>query len=159
MFQTILWLHIAAGTVGLVIGPISMFSEKRKGLHTKIGSLYFYLMALVCLTAVGMAVLHWSKSWWFTIIAGFSFMHAGIGYRAVQIKGKNWLRRHISGMLGSYIAMTTALLVVNAHRIPSYTALPRIFYWLLPTIIGTPLILMTIRKYTRPKNSRLDSRN
>lgn len=53
-----------------------------------------------------------------------------------------WMIRHLGMMLGGYIATFTAFLVVNVslERLPW---LP----WLLPTIIGTPLIAYWTRKY------------
>jgi len=147
LFQFFLAMHIIAGTIGLVIGPIVMYAPKRKGLHTQAGTAYFFSMTTVCASALILAGLHWKKSWWFALVAAFSFQFALRGYLAARNRGQNWLPRHISGMLGSYIAMTTALLVVNASAIPG--SIPDFVYWLLPTIIGTPLIVLTVRRYRR----------
>jgi hypothetical protein len=57
---------------------------------------------------------------------------------------KHWLNNHISGMVGSYIAGFTAFLAVNAGFI-SNSFSPVL--WLLPSAIGTPLIIYWIRKY------------
>ena len=46
---SILALHIAAGTVGLILGPISMSATKRPGLHTRAGEAYHWVMLTVCL--------------------------------------------------------------------------------------------------------------
>jgi uncharacterized membrane protein len=59
-----------------------------------------------------------------------------------EILKNKWLLRHISTMLGGYIATFTAFLVVNI-TLESAPWLP----WLLPTIIGTPLIAYWTRKY------------
>lgn len=147
VFKIFLYTHVLAGIVGLLIGPIAMFAEKTKGLHTKVGEAYFYLMSLVCLTAALLSILNWNQSWWLLLVAIFSFYFALKGYRAATNKKRDWLKKHISGMLGSYIAMTTALLVVNASLLP--TSIPNLIYWLLPTIIGTPLIRYTIKKHVR----------
>lgn len=53
-----------------------------------------------------------------------------------------WLTSHIQRMTGSYIAASTAFLVVNN------TFLPPIIAWMLPTIILTPLIVVWSRKNT-----------
>ncbi len=57
-----------------------------------------------------------------------------------------WLIRHIGKMCGAYIATVTAFLVTNVHF------LPEVFIWLLPTVIGTPLIAYTTKKYTPKVN-------
>lgn len=140
-------LHIVAGTVGLVIGLIAMYSPKRKGLHTKIGVVYFYVMALVCATAMVMAVMHWAEIWWFFLVAVFSFSFAFKGYLAAKLRGPGWLRKHISGMLASYLAMTTALLVVNSGKIPGSQSVSALVFWIFPTMIGVPLIRKTAKKF------------
>ena len=64
-----------------------------------------------------------------------------------EILKNKWLLRHISMMLGGYIATFTAFLVVNIS-LESLPWLP----WLLPTIVGTPLIAYWTKKY-QPKKS------
>jgi hypothetical protein len=67
--------------------------------------------------------------------------------KQIEILKNKWLLRHIGMMLGGYIATFTAFLVVNVS-LESLPWLP----WLLPTIIGTPLIAYWTRKY-QPKKS------
>ena len=52
-----------------------------------------------------------------------------------------WLLDHISRMGGSFIATSTAFLLVNTQVEPVW------LMWLLPTIIGTPLIIASSRKW------------
>lgn len=56
-----------------------------------------------------------------------------------------WLSEHLQRMTGAFIASSTAFLVVNAKYLPEY--IPIIIYWLLPTMILTPLIIKWARKY------------
>ncbi|MCU0392917.1 MAG: hypothetical protein MUE81_17550 [Thermoflexibacter sp.] len=56
---------------------------------------------------------------------------------------QQWLYRHIRRMCGAYIATFTAFLVVNIETNPAYLG------WILPTVIGTPLIAYTIRTYKK----------
>src|SRR3954454_2161182 len=125
-------LHIASGTLGLLLGPVAMRAPKRRGRHTDAGTVYFWAMAAVCASAAVLAVLDWHRLWWFLPIAAFSYANALVGYLAVRIRPEGWLRAHIGGMGGSYIALVTALLVVNVDQ-----TLPIV--WFLPTIVGTPI--------------------
>ena len=56
-----------------------------------------------------------------------------------------WLTSHIQRMVGAFIASSTAFLVVNAKYMPEF--IPIIVYWLLPTVILTPLIIKWTKKY------------
>jgi ABC-type enterochelin transport system permease subunit len=64
-----------------------------------------------------------------------------------ELQKNTWIIRHIGMMLGGYIATFTAFLVVNVS-LESLPWLP----WLLPTIIGTPLIAYWTRKYQLKKS-------
>lgn len=55
-----------------------------------------------------------------------------------------WLSEHLQRMIGAFIASTTAFLVVNAKYLPS--TIPIVVYWLLPTLLFTPLIIIWARK-------------
>ena len=59
----------------------------------------------------------------------------------------HWWFEHMSSMLGSCIAATTAFLVVNAGRLGVDTF--SLLVWLAPTIIGVPTIAIWTRYYKR----------
>jgi hypothetical protein len=52
-----------------------------------------------------------------------------------------WLYGHIGNMSGAYIATVTAFLVTNVQF------LPPVIVWVGPSLVGTPLIFYTVRKY------------
>ena len=56
-----------------------------------------------------------------------------------------WLIGHLQRMTGAFIASITAFLVVNAKYFPN--SILGFVYWLLPTIIFTPLIVKWSKKY------------
>lgn len=61
-----------------------------------------------------------------------------------------WLIGHLQRMTAGFIAALTAFLVVNNNYFPKI--FPGFLYWLLPTIIFTPLIIKWSRKYKVKKN-------
>ena len=65
----------------------------------------------------------------------------------VKRRCPGWLRRHIRGMGGSYIALVTALLVVNVGAGLTIA-------WFLPTIVGAPIIAWTISEVDRGRRPR-----
>lgn len=70
--------------------------------------------------------------------------------RKREVPGNAWLMRHIGLMSGSYIATSTAFLVVNLQHFDPFW-LP----WLLPSMIGVPLIIYFQKRFISPKFTRV----
>jgi hypothetical protein len=155
LFNIILIAHILTGTICLISGLFAMFSKKKKGRHTVSGEIYHWCYVDVFITALVMSIIHWEESQYLFYLALFSYGLALYGYIAAKRKWKNWLTSHIGGMLGSYIGIVTATLVVNVARIPVLNEFPTLLYWFLPTIIGTPIIFKVGAKYRPKKSSHL----
>jgi hypothetical protein len=85
-------------------------------------------------------------------IVGLVFGLIGLTFLVNDIKSyvnpptekMHWWYTHISSMGGSYIAATTAFIVVNI-QLPNYQWV----LWIIPSVIGGVLIGRTIRKYKR----------
>ena len=152
--NAILTLHITLGVTGLVLGTIALWTRKRHGRHTTVGEAYHWIMLSVCVTATVVAVLDWQRLWWFVLVAAGSYAFALRGYVAAKRRWPGWLRAHITGQGGSYIAMVTAALVVNWQRLTGEPGVTSLWAWLLPTVIGTPIIAWVQRQVAlgkRPK--------
>lgn len=148
--DAILALHIAAGTTGLVLGPVAMFAAKRRGRHTRVGEAYHWVFAVLFVSAVALALLNWHEVWWLALVGAGSYAFALLGYMAAKRRRPGWLIAHVSGQGGSYIAMVTALLVVNLG-----TESP--LAWIAPTVVGSPIIAWVnfqIASGRRPKAAR-----
>ncbi len=87
LFKTLLILHIAAGSVSLVAGPVSMMNRKGGKQHSFTGKAFFYAMMLVAVSAVAMAVLPNHLSPFLLIIGIFSAYLVSSGYRVLYLKG------------------------------------------------------------------------
>ena len=132
MRTLLLTVHISSGTLGLLAGPLAMLLPKRRGWHPWIGRFYQLCVALICLTAVGLAVMQ-PALWWLGVIATATWAAALAGWQLGRRRPPGWLPWHISLMCGSYISLVTALLVVNL-------GVHAIIAWALPTVVGSPLI-------------------
>ncbi|WP_456274707.1 DUF2306 domain-containing protein [Bacillus sp. AK031] len=124
-----------------------MSSKKRKGRHTISGEVYHASYVFVFITAITMSFLHWEEGAYLFYIGVFSYALALLGYLAGKIRWKNWIVAHIGGMLGSYIGIVTATIVVNVPKVPVLNEIPVLIFWFLPTIIGIPFIFKTGNKY------------
>lgn len=68
-----------------------------------------------------------------------------------EVPKLQWLTQHIGMMIGTYIATSTAFVVVNVSNVnPSW--LP----WILPTVFGVPLIVYFTRKYVPSKKVKIE---
>ena len=138
--STLLMIHVALGLAAIVLGPVAMLSRKAPGLHPRVGELYHAAVLGVCLSAAALAVSHWSRSWSFLPVALGSYAFALVGYVAAKRRFRGWLRVHVIGQGGSYIAMITALLVVNWQVLFDQPGRASFWPWLIPTLVGSPLI-------------------
>lgn len=151
----ILALHIAAGTIGLVLGPVAMIAAKRPGVHTRAGEAYHWTVLAVCVSAALLAILDWGRNWWFLPIAVGSYVFALLGYIAAKRRWSGWMRAHIAGQGGSYIAMVTALLVVNWAVLTGTPGRRAPLAWALPTLIGSPIIAWVSYQVSLGKRPKL----
>jgi hypothetical protein len=118
----ILGLHIAAGILGLVLGPLALARAARSR-----RALTAYQLAVVgvCATALALVAMDWSGLWPFALLALATGAAVLAGRRARQ--GARFIR--LTG--GSYISLVTALLVVSWGSVAA---------WVLPTLIGAPVV-------------------
>ncbi|MCC9136577.1 DUF2306 domain-containing protein [Pontibacter silvestris] len=86
LFTVLLILHITAGTISLISGPVSMANRKGGKQHRFTGKVFFYAMMLVSVTAVSMAVLPNHHSSFLLIIGIFSAYLVSSGYRVLYLK-------------------------------------------------------------------------
>jgi len=146
-------VHVTAGTAGLVLGPTIMLVPKRRGLHTRLGEIYHWVFLVLFLSALSLAVLNPSV-WWLGLVGAGSYGFALMGYLAAKRRRSGWIFPHISGQGGSYISMTTALLVVNWNAISDATGFVAALPWFLPTVIGSPLIAWVSTQVARGRRPR-----
>ncbi len=65
-----------------------------------------------------------------------------------------WWFQHMSGMLGGCIAALTAALITNAATLRPYVPAPSWVYWIAPSAIGVPLLLIWQGVYRRRFGSK-----
>ena len=155
--DVVLALHIAAGALGLALGPAALWrSRGGPAVAGDIGTVYLVSVLAVSLTALGLIVFEWSALWWLTILAAFSSSLAILAFLAPRLRFRGWARACAHGEGGSYIALVTALLVVSVDGPAAVAA------WTVPTLAGLPLIELRaarLRARERAEPSRLLERS
>ena len=79
-----LGIHIAAGFLALVVGPIAMATRKGGNRHRQAGRSYFWAMVVVIITALFLAI--YDLNIFLLAIAVFSFYATASGYRVLYLK-------------------------------------------------------------------------
>jgi hypothetical protein len=77
-------VHILAGMTALVVAPVAMVTAKGGPAHRRWGKVYFWMMAVVAVTALPLGV--WRPNYFLMLVAVFSFYFAFRGYRVLLRK-------------------------------------------------------------------------
>lgn len=144
VFLLIVGAHVLLGLACVVTGAVAMLSPKRAGRHPQYGTIYFWCLTGIFLTASGLAVVRWAGDYHLFILGTLSFAAACLGRQARRQRWRNWVRLHITGMGSSYVLLLIAFYVDNGKQLPIWKDLPHFTYWLLPLIVGVPLIVRAL---------------
>ena len=145
VFAIALAIHVLAGLTCVVSGALAATAKKRPGRHPKAGTVYYRAMTVVFLTATVMATIRWSQDAYLFFLAVVAFGSATLGREARHRRWRNWPYVHIPGMAMSYVTLLTAFYVDNGPHLPLYNRLPTIVFWVVPSLIGVPLIVRALR--------------
>jgi hypothetical protein len=140
VFLTVAAVHILLGLTCTLTGIIAMLSRKRAGRHPRYGTIYFWCLAGVFLTAASLAAVRWAEDYHLFALGALSFAAACLGRQARRQRWRHWVRLHISGMGTSYVLLLIAFYVDNGRSLPLWRELPPFAYWLIPAGVGIPLI-------------------
>ena len=146
VFLAFLAVHVTAAFTALVSGAwAGLARNKGRGRHTRSGDVYVSAICVVFATATGMAVMRWREDYHLFLIGAVAFGAALTGFLA---RRRHWPgdAAHIIGMGGSYIALLTAFYVDNGKQLPLWDRLPTAAYWVLPGLIGVPVIYRALRR-------------
>jgi uncharacterized membrane protein len=149
LFLSVLSFHILFGVACVVLGMITMLSQKRRGKHPKFGTAYYWCLAMLFASATGLAVMRWSGDYPLFILGALSLFAASVGRIARRQLSQRWVDFHVTGMGLSYILMLTAFYVDNGKNLPVWRDMPYLAYWLLPGAVGIPLIVNALTRWHR----------
>ena len=127
------------------------FAKNRKSIATTIDWIAVSLMILSGLGMWALAITYFisDNSQYITLLVfGFIALALGYGdYRSHKNKtatGKERIAKHLTNMMAGTIAVITAVLVVNVNIEPIW------IWWVLPTVVITPIIFYWNKKTLSP---------
>jgi hypothetical protein len=147
VFLAFVGLHVLIALVCVVAGIAAMFSKKGIGRHSAFGSIYYWSLSLVFVTATILSVMRWDEDYHLFILGVLAFGAASIGRTAARRHWPQWVKIHLTSMAMSFIVLLTAFYVDNGKSLPLWKELPSLAYWIIPSAIGIPLIVRTLRRH------------
>jgi uncharacterized membrane protein len=149
VFLTIVGVHVFVALICVCTGPVAMLSRKGPGRHPTFGTVYYWGLCVVFLSATVLALMRWAEDYHLFFLGAVSFAVASLGRAARRGRWQGWVPVHISGMGLSYVVLLTAFYVDNGKSLPVWRDLPPITYWLMPGVVGIPLIVRAVARYSR----------
>jgi hypothetical protein len=149
-------VHALAGLTTAVIGIVAFSVRKGPARHHRWGERYLWAYTVVFLTATILSVQRWAADAYLFGLAVFGYSFALGGYTARRFREAPWLRRalgdywviaHLTGMIASHVVLWTAFFVDNAHLIPGLQRLPTFTFWVAPTLIALPFLVVSIWRF------------
>jgi hypothetical protein len=148
VFLTIVAVHVAAGLVCTVAGIVAMWAVKGPGRHPSAGTIYYRSLIVVFLTMTALSVLRWPHNTHLFVLGILSFGAGVVGRRARRRLWRRWLPVHITGIAVSYILLLTAFYVDNGPNLPLWRSLSPLAFWVLPSLVGLPLLIWALRRHS-----------
>ena len=147
IFLAVVGLHVVIGLLCVVAGAVAMLSAKRPGRHPAFGTIYYWGLVAMFVSAAGLSAVHWAEDYHLFILGLLALAAATLGRAARRRRWTGWVRLHITGMGLSYILLLTAFYVDNGKNLPLWRDLPPVTYWLLPLAVGLPLIVHALLRH------------
>jgi hypothetical protein len=93
------------------------------------------------------------QDYYLFILGTIAFASATVGYQHRR-RHRPGDAGHIAGMGAAYVTMLTAFYVDNGRHLPLWDRLPTLTFWLLPSVIGAPIIARAIVRARRARSPR-----
>ena len=155
-------IHVLAGLTTGVTGVLTFRAPSRPGRHHQWGKSYLWAYTVVFVTATILSLQRMPADAYLIVLATLGYGLALCGYIARRFRqepiirrllGKQWVVAHIVGMIVSYVVLWTAFYVDNVHLIPGLKELPTLTFWVLPTLIAIPFLVVSLPHFA-PENEQ-----
>lgn len=156
VFLTIVAVHVAAGIGCTLAGIVAMLAPKRSGRHPSAGTVYYWCLVVVFVSMAALSILRWPTNTHLLVLGIISYGAGTVGRIAKRRHGREQLRLHVTGMAVSYIVLLTAFYVDNGPNLPLWRSLPPLAHWLLPSLVGLPVLAWALTRHPLILRSRAE---
>ena len=144
VFLAVVAVHIVAGLTAVTTGIVAMLSDKGPGRHPSLGLWYYRSVVLTSITMAVLSVMRWADDYHLFILGTLALTAAVVGRQTAPIRSAGRIRVHVTAMGLSYVVLLTAFYVDNGPNLPLWRRLPHLTYWVLPILVGAPLIVRAL---------------
>ena len=141
--------HVVAGLGAVIAGALAMLATKGGLRHRRAGIAYLVAVTILMLSGTALALEALATRRHLLILGIVTFALAMFGYAIRLRQRRRWRARHLAAMAMSYIVMLTAFYVDNGPRLPLWWRLPTWMLWILPSLVGLPLLFRAWRNEQR----------
>ena len=79
IFLAVVGLHVLIGLICVIAGAVAMLSPKRSGRHPTFGTIYYWGLVVVFVSATGLAIVRWAEDYHLFILGLLAFIAASVG--------------------------------------------------------------------------------
>ena len=142
IYQTLLLIHVAGGTVALMTGLLAMFLKKSPGRHAAAGNIYYWAMMINGSSAIVMTLIKFNL--FFLVIGIFSMYLVHTGKMAI----KYWRRRQVwdntpADRLPVFAGISAALVMI-LYPVTAMIINAKVFVPVL-AVFGTILLINSVQ--------------
>ena len=144
LFLAVVAIHVVGGLTAVSTGIVAMMSDKRAGRHPSFGIWYYRSVVLVSITMAVLSAMRWAHDYHLFILGALALAAVVVGRRTAPSRSAGRIRIHVTAMGLSYVLLLTAFYVDNCPNLPLWRHLPHVTYWVLPILVGAPLIVRVL---------------
>src|SRR5689334_18896840 len=87
-------IHIPVGIACVTAGAVAMLAGKGRGRHSRAGTIYFWCLLGLTLSATALAAMRWAESYHLFFLGVLSFAFGWLGREALRRRWPHWARLH-----------------------------------------------------------------